>query len=102
MRQVIAVAKIAERLTATLGSAIITDRGSTVSASGNSRLAAANYVPRTKFEFNLTGWMHLPEMVAKERTKGGRKYHKLLRSTSPRKRGIEFMHGFTEHVPATH
>ena len=56
----IVIAKIAERLAAALGSTIITDRGSTVSALSNSRLTAANCVQtRTKFIFNLTGWMHI-------------------------------------------
>ena len=54
VRQVIVIAKIAERIAAALGSAIITDRGSTVAALSNIRLTAANRVP-TKFIFNLTG-----------------------------------------------
>jgi hypothetical protein len=72
---VVLIAEVTEWLFAALGSAIITNRGSTVSASRNSWLAAANCVPtRAVFEFDLAGWKHLPGILAEERTKGGRKH----------------------------
>ena len=59
MREVILVAKIAERLATALRSAIITDRGSAVGALSNGCPPAAHRVANgTVFVFDLAGGKH--------------------------------------------
>jgi hypothetical protein len=81
MRQVIVVAKIAERLSAALRAALIAKQDSAINAFSNRRLGAANCVPaRTELKLDLAGWKHLPGIVAEGYAKGERKLSAPLRT----------------------
>src|ERR1700757_1610319 len=77
---VIVVAGIAERFAAALGTAISADQHSAVRTHCDNGFAAANGVSCSPvFEFDLAGWRHLAEMIAKSEEQEERESNVQLR-----------------------